>query len=100
MGQCNAMILKESTARKTAIQDVVTSVSSEISKTATQLQAQQQQLQKSMMPTAQGDYVVQKGDSMAAIAKAFGVSLSSLQKANGLKNTSVRVGQKLVIPKP
>ena len=74
-------------------------MSSEISKTATQLQEQQRKLLKSMESTAQGEYVAQKGDSLAAIAKAFNVSLTSLQKANGLKSTSLRVGQKLVIPK-
>jgi len=95
----NAVVRKESESRKTAIQDVVTSVSSEIAKTANQLQEQQRKLMKSMESTAQGEYVVQKGDTLAAIAKAFNVSLSSLQKANGLKSTSIRVGQKLIIPK-
>ena len=99
LDKLNAAIRNESQRRQDAIKDVVTSVSSEIAKTANQLQAQQQQLLKSMEPSAQGDYVVCRGDTLSAIAKAFGITVESLKKANGMKDANLHVGQKLVIPK-
>jgi LysM repeat protein len=50
-------------------------------------------------PSAGSEYTVVKGDSLAKIAKAHGVSLSALQAANpGVIPTKLRIGQKLVIP--
>lgn len=98
-------ISSEGKARETAIKDVVRSVSQEISNTATQLQDQQRQLLKaytagsSAAASAQGEYVVQKGDTLGAIARAFKVTTESLQKANKLSGATIHVGQKLVIPK-
>ena len=44
-------------------------------------------------------YTVQRGDTLAAIARKYGVSMAALQQANGLKNPNlIWVGQKLVIP--
>ncbi len=40
---------------------------------------------------------VQAGDSLSTIAKRYGVSVASLQKANNIKGTTVRVGQILKI---
>ncbi|MFA5206243.1 MAG: LysM peptidoglycan-binding domain-containing protein [Lentisphaeria bacterium] len=93
-------IASESAARKTAVDDVVRSVSKEISSTANRLQEQQRRVVKAAVDGApQGEYVVQKRDTLAAIAKAFGVSSSSLARANNIKGSSVRPGQKLTIPK-
>lgn len=93
-------IASESAARQTAIKDVVHATSQSIATTANKLQAQQRQAVKAAVEGApQGDYVVQKGDTLAAIAKAFGVTTASLGRANNLKGGMVRPGQKLVIPK-
>ena len=96
----------ESKLRETAIKDVVTAVSKEMANKTNQFQEQQQQLMKSLAAAAkaaeaapQFEYVVQKGDTLAAIAKASGVSVESLQRMNGIKGTTVRVGTKLMIPK-
>ena len=52
-------------------------------------------------PTATGnEHVVQKGETLATIAKAHGVSVADIVKANNLSNPNeIKVGQKLVIPK-
>jgi chromosome segregation ATPase len=44
------------------------------------------------------EYTVQSGDTVSAIAKAFGVTPAALCSANGIKNNVIRVGQKLKIP--
>lgn len=43
-------------------------------------------------------YVVQKGDSLWAIARDYHVSVSQIRDANQLANDGIRPGQKLVIP--
>jgi LysM repeat protein len=49
------------------------------------------------MPTV---YVVQRGDTLSAIARKFNTSLAALVAANQIANPSlIRVGQKLIIPK-
>ncbi len=50
---------------------------------------------------ANGDsYIVQPGDSLSKIAARLGVSAQALAQANNITNpSSIRVGQKLVIPK-
>jgi predicted RNase H-like nuclease (RuvC/YqgF family) len=52
-------------------------------------------------PTTTGgkDHVVQKGETLTTIAKAAGVSVAELKKANDLTGDEIKVGQKLVIPK-
>jgi N-acetylmuramoyl-L-alanine amidase len=44
------------------------------------------------------EYVISRGDTLSAIAVRFNVSLSSLRSQNALSNSSIRVGQKLIIP--
>lgn len=43
-------------------------------------------------------YVIEKGDTLSAIAQRFGVETASLRSANGLAGDVIRVGQTLVIP--
>lgn len=51
-------------------------------------------------PTATGnEHVVQKGDTLTSIAKNYGVTIAELRKANNLASDTLKVGQKLVIPK-
>lgn len=46
------------------------------------------------------EHVVAKGENLIAIAKAYGVSVEDLKKANNISNPNdIKVGQKLVIPK-
>jgi lipoprotein-anchoring transpeptidase ErfK/SrfK len=44
-------------------------------------------------------YEVSKGDTLAKIAKKFQTTIDLIMKANGLKDTKVRVGEKLKISK-
>ena len=44
-------------------------------------------------------YVVAKGDSLSKIAAKHGTSVRALQSANKLSSTTIRVGQKLRVPK-
>lgn len=45
-------------------------------------------------------YKVRTGDTLASIAKKFGVTTSDLIRVNGLKSDSLTLGQTLVIPRP
>jgi LysM repeat protein len=43
--------------------------------------------------------VVQEGDTLGAIAAAYGVSIEALMAANGIQDSDViLIGQELVIP--
>lgn len=46
------------------------------------------------------EHVVAAGQSLSAIAAAYKTSVTAIKKANNLKSDTVRVGQKLFIPKP
>ncbi len=45
-------------------------------------------------------YRVKRGDSLASLAKRFGLSIPALKKFNGIKNNSLVVGQELKVPLP
>jgi len=45
-----------------------------------------------------GDYTVRKGDTLASIAKTYGVSESALKERNGLKSSALQPGQHLLLP--
>jgi len=45
-----------------------------------------------------GSYVVQRGDSLAKIARANNVSVDAIKQANGMQIASIRIGQRLAIP--
>lgn len=42
---------------------------------------------------------VRSGESLSVIAHRYQISVSSLKKANNLKSNSIRIGQKLIIPR-
>ena len=48
--------------------------------------------------TMPGEYRVRRGDNLGRIAKRHGVSVKSIQNANGLRRTVIHPGQMLVIP--
>lgn len=48
--------------------------------------------------TASTGYIVQKGDSLSKVAIKFNSSVKKIMELNGLKNTNIRVGQKLKVP--
>jgi murein DD-endopeptidase MepM/ murein hydrolase activator NlpD len=43
-------------------------------------------------------HTVRRGETLWRISKAYGVAVAEIQDANGLESTTIRVGQKLVIP--
>lgn len=45
-----------------------------------------------------GDYKVRSGDTLGAIAKRFGTSVSAIQAANNLQSVKLKIGQSLNIP--
>jgi LysM repeat protein len=50
-------------------------------------------------PAPQQTYVVQEGDTLAAIAQQFGTSVEAIQSANGISDPDeILIGQVLVIP--
>jgi LysM repeat protein len=50
--------------------------------------------------TEQGyEHVVEKGQTLSAIAKAYNTTVDAIKKSNNLKNDTVYIGQKLFIPK-
>lgn len=65
--------------------------------------AQPQTAQAAPEPVSMGEdlevYVVQKGDSVSAIAYRHGMTSKQLMKINNLKNANIRIGQKLQIKK-
>ena len=47
---------------------------------------------------ANGVHIVQRGENLFRIGLRYGVSVSSLQAANGLSGTTIYVGQRLTVP--
>ena len=48
--------------------------------------------------TETNTYMVQKGDSLYAIARTYGVSVDDIKNANGLTSNTLTIGQVLIIP--
>ena len=44
-------------------------------------------------------HLVVKGDTLYNISRRYGASISSIQRANGIKGTTIRLGQTLLIPR-
>lgn len=45
-----------------------------------------------------GDYTVRKGDTLASIARTYGISETALKERNNLKSSSLQPGQHLLLP--
>jgi LysM repeat protein len=51
-------------------------------------------------PTPAGEHIVQKGETLSAIAAKYNTTADALVRANNLNNPhAIQVGQKLIIPK-
>jgi LysM repeat protein len=44
--------------------------------------------------------VVQRGDTLLALARRYRTTLAAIVDANALQNDRLEIGQKLLIPKP
>lgn len=53
---------------------------------------------KNIARSNNNEYIVQNGDTLGEIAEIYGLSSEELKEANGLKNTKLQIGQKLLIP--
>lgn len=51
-------------------------------------------------PSEEFIYVVQPGDNLFRIALRFNTTVEAIQAANGLEDTTIYVGQELIIPPP
>lgn len=74
----------------------------EIANTATTLQDRQKRALNAINAAnaahSSDIYEVQSGDTLGVIAKAFGITITSIKRANRLNSDLIRVGQKLTIP--
>jgi membrane-bound lytic murein transglycosylase D len=52
---------------------------------------------KPTAPAGSRTHVVRSGESLSEIAERYGISVSRLKSLNGLKGTSIRAGQRLVV---
>jgi LysM repeat protein len=88
--------------RETMKKEIVNQISSEVAK----LLAAQQQKAAAAAAAARAEaqsqsgyeHKVQSGQTLSAIAQAYGVSVEKIKRANNLKNDVIRVGQTLFIP--
>jgi membrane-bound lytic murein transglycosylase D len=42
---------------------------------------------------------VRSGETLSAIARKYGVRVSDIQKWNGLRGTTIQIGQRLIVKK-
>ncbi len=87
--QLERALSQEGEQRAQAIKKVIETVSSEISTAYENAQANTK---------SGGEYTVVRGDTLSAIAKAFGVTIESIKKTNNLESDVIRTGQTLIIP--
>lgn len=52
----------------------------------------------STVDTATTAHTVRSGDTLSGLARQYGTTVQAIQAANGLRNSTIRVGQELVIP--
>lgn len=57
-----------------------------------------QVLNLSERPTTTGDYTVQRGDTLYAIASKFGTTVNEIKRLNNLDSNTLYIGQRLIIP--
>lgn len=103
IARLDELVQKLNSAREKDRQVILDQVSSELArmsqKTASTPAASPPQ-KKSNRPDVGYEHTVKKGESLFAIAKAYGVTSAEIAKANSLKEKSpLRAGQVLFIPK-
>ncbi len=97
-------VADEADARKKAMERLVGVVAGHAATTSTSPRTSAQPVSGNSSqqgPAGEGEfheYIVQKGATLSAISKAYGVSVKDIKTANRLKNNMIRVGQKLYIP--
>ncbi len=86
--------------RGTMKKEIVNEISAEVAKLLAAQQKAASAAAASAAAASQSGYEhkVQSGQTLSAIAQAYGVSVEKIKKANGLKNDVIRVGQTLFIP--
>lgn len=102
IARLDELIKKLDTAREQDRKIIVDEVSSEIGRLSKKIQA-------STPPPAAPEgheiieegleHEVSKGETLLAIAKAYGVTMKQIREANNLKSDTLKTGQKLFIPK-
>lgn len=86
--------------RKTIVEEVSKEIDRLVKKPSRAESATSEKPPKAAKPQTQEGYehVVEKGQTLAAIAEVYGVTTKTIMEANHLKKTDLKVGQKLFIP--
>ena len=98
-------LTKESQSRNAQINQMIQVVAKQTEAAVNSAQRQRSRTtQRSTKngPATKGEfyeYIVERGATLSAIAKAYHVSVYDIKKANRMKSDNIRVGQKLYIPK-
>lgn len=95
-----AAIVREAQERQAADQALAKAVSKEIARIPAPAPAPAPAAPAGGTTTFSQTYVVKKGDTLSAVAAAFGLPVEQLKAANNLRGDTIQVGQKLQIPEP
>lgn len=79
--------------------EIVKDISGRIAKMQPPPAPERKTVKKTVVTGPHYEYTVQSGDSLFIIAKAFNTSVSKIREMNNLKSDSLRVGQKINVPK-
>lgn len=79
--------------------EIVRDLSGRIAKMQPPPAPEKKTVRKTVVTGPHYEYTVQSGDSLFIIAKAFNTSVSKIREMNNLKSDSLRVGQKINVPK-
>ncbi len=91
-------IAAEKQERQTTINKMIDQVSKEVSKASAPAPA----ASSGTGPVGSGEFYehkVESGTTLSTIAKAYGVTVQEIMTANRMKDSSLRVGQTLYVPK-
>lgn len=83
---------------KIELKNAAPAVTSEKSVSAAKPAAAKRVAKASSYKGATKEYVVTSGDSLGKIAYSNGITVKCLKEMNGLKNNTIRIGQKLKVP--
>ncbi|MFO7822023.1 MAG: LysM peptidoglycan-binding domain-containing protein [Lentisphaeria bacterium] len=95
LDRLQSQLASEQKVHKAADKEILRSVTNEVS---TMIKDNGGSSNPSSNLRARGTYTVKQGDTLSAIARAFGVSIQDIKKINNLKTDLIREGQKLLIP--